>query len=151
MNFYFKKMYLKMPSTKMAVIFLGRNELICTRLVPFYDLVRVEFTCAPQVHFRGIVVILRLSRSWGSNPEQQGEVNPLQWRHDRHDGVSNHQPHDCLLNSLIGCRSKKTFPTQRATNAENVSIWWRHHAHQSTSSSYIDLQCVSNRVTSFLH
>ena len=20
------------------------------------------------------------------------------------------------------------FPTQRASNAENVSIWWRHHA-----------------------
>ena len=24
-----------------------------------------------------------------------------QWRHTRHDGVSNHQPHDCLLNSLF--------------------------------------------------
>ena len=31
----------------------------------------------------------------------------LQWRHNERDGVSNHQPHDC--------------------NAENVSIWWRHH------------------------
>ena len=32
----------------------------------------------------------------------------LQWRHNGRDGVSNHQPHDCLLNSLFGCRSKKT-------------------------------------------
>ena len=23
---------------------------------------------------------------------------PLQWRHNGHDSVSNHQPHDCLLN-----------------------------------------------------
>ena len=69
----------------------------------------------------------------------------LQWRHNERDGVSNHQPHDCLLNRLFGRRSNKTsklrvtglcvvnspvtgeFPAQRASNAENVSIWWRHH------------------------
>ena len=33
---------------------------------------------------------------------------PLRWRHNVHDGVSNHQPHHCLLNRLFGCRSKKT-------------------------------------------
>ena len=33
---------------------------------------------------------------------------PLQWRHNEHDGVSNHQPHDCLLNRLFRRRSKKT-------------------------------------------
>ena len=61
------------------------------------------------------------------------------------DGVSNHQPHNCLLNRLFRRISKKTsklrvtglcagnspvtgeFPAQRASNAENVSIWWRHH------------------------
>ena len=31
----------------------------------------------------------------------------LQWRHDGRDGVSNHQPHGCLLNRLIGCRQRK--------------------------------------------
>ena len=69
----------------------------------------------------------------------------LQWRHNEHDSVSNHQPHDCLFNRLFGRRSKKIsklrvtglcagnspgtgeFPAQRASNAENVSIWWRHH------------------------
>ena len=71
---------------------------------------------------------------------------PLQWRHKWCDGLSNYQPHDCLLNSLFRRISKKTsklrvtglcvgnssvtgeFPTQMASNAENVSIWWRHHA-----------------------
>ena len=56
------------------------------------------------------------------------------------DGVSNHQPYDCLHNHLFRRRSKKTsklritglcdgnspvtseFATQRASNAENVSI-----------------------------
>ena len=32
----------------------------------------------------------------------------LQWRHNGRDGVSNHQPHHCLLNCLLRCRSKKT-------------------------------------------
>ena len=32
----------------------------------------------------------------------------LHWRHNDHDGVSNHQPHDCLLNRLFKRRSKKT-------------------------------------------
>ena len=69
----------------------------------------------------------------------------LRWRHNELDGVSDHQPHDCLLNLLFRRRSKKTsklrvtglcagnspwtgeFPAQKASNAENVSIWWRHH------------------------
>ena len=32
----------------------------------------------------------------------------LHWRHNDHDGVSNHQPHGCLLNRLFRRRSKKT-------------------------------------------
>ena len=68
----------------------------------------------------------------------------LRWRHNGHDSVSNHQPHRCLLNRLFWCRSKTSkfrvtglcagnspgtseFPAQMASNAENVSIWWRHH------------------------
>ena len=30
------------------------------------------------------------------------------WRNNGRDGVSNHQPHDCFIDSLFGCRSKKT-------------------------------------------
>ena len=69
----------------------------------------------------------------------------LLWRRNGHGSVSNHQPHHCLLNRLFECRSKKTsklrvtglcagnspgtgeFPAQMASDAENVSIWWRHH------------------------
>ena len=41
-------------------------------------------------------------------PWQVGIVRSLQWRHNEHDSVSNHQPRDCLLNRLFGRRSKKT-------------------------------------------
>ena len=37
-----------------------------------------------------------------------GNFQTLHWRHNDHDGVSNHQPHNCLLNRLFICRSKKT-------------------------------------------
>ena len=33
-------------------------------------------------------------------------ATPIQWRHNGCDGVSNHQPHDCLLNRLFRRRSK---------------------------------------------
>ena len=32
----------------------------------------------------------------------------LKWRHNEHNGISNHQPRDCLLNRLFRHRSKKT-------------------------------------------
>ena len=75
-------------------------------------------------------------------------MQTLQWRHNGRDSVSNHKPFDCLLNSSFRRRSKETsklrvtglcagkspvtgaFPAQRASNAENVSIWWRHHEIQ---------------------
>ena len=70
---------------------------------------------------------------------------PLHLRNNERDGVSIHQPHDCLLNCLLRLRWKKAsklrvtglcvgnspvtgeFPAQMASNAENASIWWRHH------------------------
>ena len=38
----------------------------------------------------------------------------LHWRHNGRDSVSNHQPHDCLLNRLFRRRSNKT-PKLRVT------------------------------------
>ena len=62
----------------------------------------------------------------------------LQWRHNERDGISNHQPHDCLLNCLFKRRENIKAPVtglcagnSPASNTENVSIWclkwWRHH------------------------
>ena len=31
----------------------------------------------------------------------QGSISLLQWRHNEHDSVSNHQPYDCFLNLLF--------------------------------------------------
>ena len=89
------------------------------------------------------LMISRLIRNW--NGPHGYWSTPLQWRHNDLHGVSNHQLLDCLLNHLFKHRSKKTsklrvtglcvgnspvtgeFPAQKASNAENVPIWWRHH------------------------
>ena len=69
----------------------------------------------------------------------------LQWCHNEHNAISNHQHLKCILNRLFRHRSKRTsnlrvtglcegnstvtaeFPSQRASNVQNVSIWWGHH------------------------
>ena len=66
----------------------------------------------------------------------------LQWRHNGCDGVSNHRRLDYLHNRCSGTDQRRHqnfaslafgrgihqwFPSQRASNAENIAIWWRHH------------------------
>ena len=86
----------------------------------------------------------------------------LQWRHNGPDGVSNYQRHHCLLSRLFGRSSKKRsklrvaglcagnspgtgeFPVQRASNAENGSIWRRHHVERYDlmyNTKYVNQYC----------
>ena len=85
----------------------------------------------------------------------------LQWRHNGCDSVSNHQPYDCFLNLLLRRRSKKIsklrvtglcagnspgtveFSAQMASNAENVSIWWRHHVTFSSDLIMVSILLLS--------
>ena len=89
---------------------------------------------------------------------------PLQWRHNERDGAANYRRPGCLLNRLFMCRSQKTskftglcegnpsvaggFPSQRASNMENVSIWWRYDAHSPVHSIALS---VMSRLTKWLH
>ena len=107
-----------------------------------------------------LFIVLTQELIWYLFPEllcNMGNKHPLQWRHNEFDVISNHQPHDCLPNGLFRCRSKKAsklrvtglcegnspvtgeFLAQRASHAENVSIWWRHHAkYPSYKHIYVD-------------
>ena len=93
----------------------------------------------------------------------------LHWRYNDRGGVSGHQPHDCLLNRLFRQRTKKTsklrvtglcagnspatgeFPAQRASYAEDVSIWWRHHAMCDQSPRDFLLQSTTGWTMTWLH
>ena len=94
----------------------------------------------------------------------------LLWRHNERGVVSNHRRFYCLFKRLFRRRSKKTsklritglrdgnlpvtggFPSQRASNAENVSIWWRYHVMNDvmlsacclTTELYIPIQYSTN-------
>ena len=50
----------------------------------------------------------RYSTPHGEDLPVSWNYKPLLWRHNGRDCVSNHQPHDCLLNRLFRRRSKKT-------------------------------------------
>ena len=81
----------------------------------------------------------------------------LQGRHNGRDGVLNHRYIDGLLNRFVRRKLKKTsklrvtglcegnspvtgeFPAQRASNVENVYIWWRHHENET--QIYMTLIC----------
>ena len=90
-------------------------------------------------------------------------VLSLQWRHNKPDGVSTHQPPECLPNGLFRRRSKKIskirvtglwagnspvtgeFPAQMVSDAENVPIWWRHHDEQKPTNLALEyIRCLSH-------
>ena len=85
---------------------------------------------------------------------------PLQWRHNERDGVSSHRRIDCLLSCLFRRRSKITsklrvtglwkgnspvtdeFPSQMASDAENVSIWWASRKALCSECNVINYGCM---------
>ena len=40
------------------------------------------------------------------------------------------------------------FPSQKASNAENVSIWWRHHGNEKLSNAHEFVIAVSDTICS---
>ena len=98
------------------------------------------------------------------NADLNGKFLPLQWRQNGHDGISNHQPHDCLLNRLFRCWPKKTsklsvaglcvvtgeFPAQRASNAEQFPLDVPFEVIMGSKLSHLpDALTMLNSVVSF--
>ena len=130
-----------------VVIFIGclYNSMIGVAK-PFYSIAEISYIpnterCWISRHLtclhcdRGSCALV-LFCFWSSSLVAQHTTVTSQWARWRLD---------CLLNRLFRRISKKTaklgviglcegnpaviggFPSQRASNAENVSIWWRHH------------------------
>ena len=109
--------------------YCAHHEMICIHVVMWVHLCQIK----------GPPVLLRITNGQTRYRNCKAWGTSLQWHHNEHDGVSNHQPDNCLLNRLSKCRSKRNsklrvtglatgaFPAQRAINEENVSIWWPHH------------------------
>ena len=105
----------------------------------------LEHRSRPRIVKTIAKIIMALTSTPAADTAYLSGFYTLQWRHNYRDGISNHLRLDCLLNRLFRRISKKTsklrvtglgegnspvtgeFPAQRASKAENVSIWWRHH------------------------
>ena len=85
------------------MIYIKENYLLFTTSIIFYIIIiygKSVFTCYPNTCTSNIFesLINHLMSSWWS----WGLSGTLhEWRHNVRDGVSNHQPHECLLNSFI--------------------------------------------------
>ena len=131
-------MRLKVSSAKWRPFCLGLNVLMCLG----FPIVRANEDHVNDNSCMACIFIIDYS---------------LLWRHNGCYGVSNHQPHDCLLNRSFRRRSKKTsklrvtglcawnspvtgeFPAQMASNTENVSIWWCHHGNKFGDTTFHSL------------
>ena len=54
----------------------------------------------------------------------------LRWRHNRRDSVSNHQPHDCLLNRIVRRRSKNTSKLRVTAFVLGIHRWPVNSPHK---------------------
>ena len=115
-----------MPATRTEIYQCDSNMLPYVLVVSLLQIVRMMIEC------KGIILF-----------------HPWQWRHNERFWCLNHQHLDCLLDHLFRRTPKKTskhrvtglcegnppvasrFLSQRANNAENISIWWCHHENNS--------------------
>ena len=79
---------------------------------------REEYTCKTKVRDQWFDVHQTVTDNTTS------AVLALLWRHNDRDDVSNHQPHDCLLNRLFRRRSKKTSKLRVTGLCEGTGDQW---------------------------
>ena len=145
------------------VVIYWENKIPRMNINPicFYFLILQTFSS--DAKYKGNVAVSTLWGRRGFHENMHDKKPTLQWCHNECDCISNHQPHDCLLNRLFRRRSRITsklrvtglwarnspvageFPTQRSSNKENASIWWRHHEIWRTVSSDLIISCDAYR------
>ena len=122
LTFSFMKVRLKVSSAKRRPFCLGPNVLIHRQLLPpnrmqshYTDV--IMGTVAPQMTSLTIVY-----STVYSDADQR-----------KHQSFAS-------LAFVWGIHRTGEFPAQRASYAENVSIWWRHHVHNNVSARSHKLQ-----------
>ena len=102
--------YLKMNTTNQAEFHLAYQFSLSISLFPR------TFRFDPKRHLSSDTCICALIQS------REIYVS-LQWRHNGRDSVSNHQPHDWLLNRLFRRKSKKTSTSLALWGAFTGDRW----------------------------
>ena len=76
---------------------------------------------------RGLQTTAKGTRGIGENYPTR---NPLQWRHNMRDGVSNHRRLGCLLNRLFRRRSKKHLSSASLAFVREIHRWPVNSPHK---------------------
>ena len=96
----FRKMHL-ISSVKWRAFCLGLNMLNIVLMFDRWPCIWFKFVLF--IHVRSNIHVYKMKC-----PQHIEAWATWHWRHNGRDSISNHQPHDCLLNRLFGRRSKKT-------------------------------------------
>ena len=123
-----------------------------------FQIIYYLYAGAAQIH--GSTIICEFSRDvLNQLPIAQSltQFPYIQWRHNEHDGISNHQHLDCLLNRLFRCRSKETLKlcitghymwifTRCSQSTPNSSISHSIPIQHDGISNHQRLDCLLNRL-----
>ena len=139
-TFSFKKIHLEMSSGKWRPFCLGVNVLSLVVKEAPGEILKINVTFHLVLYIQmtwSLIVYLISAYEWKIDSKES-------YAHIERNGMSNHRRLYCLLNCLCRRRSKKTsklrvtslwegnptvtggFPSERASNPKNVSMWWRH-------------------------
>ena len=95
-----------------------------------------------------LVVVIFIPFFWTILTTSAEDLTPwscdtLRWRHNEHDSVSNHQPHDCLRKLYSGADHRKHKSSESLVfvrGIQDLTPWscetlrWRHNEHDSVSN-----------------
>ena len=100
----------KVPRTRTSLLctFMYSRELTLYTLDIHWlwiSIMYVTFQGHMSMHY---ILHFAVANKWCNGTHCVWNILSLQWRHNERDGISNHQPHECLLNRLFGRRSRKT-------------------------------------------
>ena len=95
----------------------------CTSNCALFYLYAILIFIAMMSYGLSVMPVVMIFLRWCS-------VLSLQWRHNEHDGVSNHQPHDCLLNCIFRRRWKKTSKRRVTGLCEGIHQWPVNSPHK---------------------
>ena len=108
------------------------REMIRWRVLLHFQLYNT-YTFPHQCYLVKLKMIYKVNRSVDKDKLSTRLVftyNALQWRHNEHDGASNHQLHDCLLHRLIKWRSKKTSNSASLAFVRGIHRWPVNYPHK---------------------
>ena len=89
-----------------------------------------------ELHHISLVLISMTLYSKLTSRDSTSSVGTLQWRHNEHDGISNHQPHDCLLKRLFRVQIKETSKLHVTGHCEGNSPVNSQHKRPVTQKMF---------------